>query len=47
MLSGCDFSGTETVRAWATDAINVHKLTAHLNLRITVASPWCDSSVQS
>jgi hypothetical protein len=40
MLSGCDLSGTETVAASATVAINEHKPTAHVNLRTTMVSPF-------
>src|ERR1700735_1141568 len=40
MLSGCDFSGTETVTASATGAINAHKLAAYANLLITMASSF-------
>jgi hypothetical protein len=46
MLSGCDFSGTVTVAAPATGAINVHKPAAHVNLWSN-GVPCCDSREQA
>jgi hypothetical protein len=45
MLSGCDFSGTVTVTAPATGAINAHKPAAHVNL-LSNGVPSCDSWAQ-